>query len=138
MDPTFAELETDAEWDEAVPILAQLWSHVDPSVVRSWRDEPGYRPFGLSDDGELVAVAGVSIRRVLHHARQAWIHDLVVDEAHRSEGYGSEVLDRIARWARQRDCEYVALANRLGNEDALRFYEANGMERWGYVVETEL
>jgi hypothetical protein len=34
--------------------------------------------------------------------------------------------------------EYAALANRLGNDDALRFYEDEGLERWGYVVEREL
>lgn len=143
-DTTVRELTTDAEWDAAVPLLRQLWSDADPAFVRSWREEDDYHLFGLSADGDaagtepLVGVAGVSVQRVLHHRRHAWVHDLVVDEARRSEGFGAELLAFVDRWARERDCEYVALANHLDNEDALAFYEDAGLERWGYVVEREL
>jgi len=161
---TVRELTTDTEWDAAVPLLGQLWSDADPAFIRSWREEDDYRLFGLyvGDDGvddadgtngadgangangtsddpdTLVGVVGVSVQRVLHHRRHAWVHDLVVDEPRRSSGVGTELLAFVERWADERDCEYVALANRLDNEDALSFYEAAGMERWGYVVEQEL
>lgn len=158
------ELTTDAAWDAAVPLLRQLWEDADPAFVRSWRDEPDYHLFGLYvEDGEeggvdggesrgggvdraghereagtLVGVVGVSVQRVLHHRRHAWVHDLVVDEARRSEGFGAELLAFVECWAGERDCEYVALANHLDNDDALAFYEGEGMDRWGYVVEREL
>lgn len=132
------ELETDAEWDAAIPILRQLWTDADPEWTRSWREEDGYRLFGLYADGTLVGVAGVSIQRVLHHVRHAWIHDIVVDEAHRSESYGAELLSFVEEWARECECEYVALALRAGNDDARRFSEREGMERWGDVIEKEL
>lgn len=143
------ELTTDEQWDAAVEILHQLWSHEDEAFVRGFRDEDDYRAFGLyddvaddaaeADDGEaLVAVAGISIQRVLHHRRHAWIHDLVVDEALRGQGYGAELLAWIEDWARERECEHLTLANVLDNDDGLAFYEDNGMEKWGYVVEKEL
>jgi GNAT superfamily N-acetyltransferase len=149
---TVRELTTDPEWDAAVPLLGQLWTDADPAFIRSWREEDGYHLFGLSvtdnaelpggagDDtaGQLVGVVGVSIQRVLHHARHAWIHDLVVAERWRSEGFGAELLAFVERWATERNCEYVALANRLDNEAALAFYEGTDMERWGYVLEREL
>ncbi|WP_225333648.1 GNAT family N-acetyltransferase [Halomicrobium urmianum] len=158
--PTVTQLTTDAEWDEAVPILRQLWSHEDESFVRSWREEGEYELYGyyaVSDElsegpGEsdaveegtpgpnarLVAVAGLSIQRVLHHRRHAWIHDLVVDESHRNRGHGAELLAWIEDWARDRDCQYVALACVAGNDEALAFYEGEGLETWGRVVEREL
>ncbi|WP_135851799.1 GNAT family N-acetyltransferase [Halorussus salinus] len=132
------ELTTEAEWTAALPILRQLWTDADEAFVRSWADEDDYRLFGLLADEVLVAVAGVSIQRVLHHARHAWIHDFVVDETHRGEGHGAALLDFVESWAEDRDCEYVALAVRGGNDDALDFYEAEGMDRWGHVVETGL
>ena len=132
------ELEADAEWDDAVPILRQLWTDADPDWIRSWRDEDGYRLFGIDADEALVGVAGVSIQRVLHHARHAWIHDFVVDEDRRGEGHGAELLAFVEEWAREQGCEYVALALRDGNDDARRFYEREGLERWGEVIETEL
>ena len=158
------ELETEAEWTAALPILRQLWTDADEAFVRSWADEEGYRLFGLYVEGEsaascaadspegddravadspergdrLVAVAGISVQRVVHHARHAWVHDFVVDEDYRGQGYGAELLSFVKSWARDRDCEYVELAVVDGNDAALDFYESEGMERWGYVVETEL
>jgi len=152
-DARIAELETEAEWDAAVPVLRQLWTDASEAFVRSRADEEEYRLFGCfvetdgesaeSDDHagrdeELVAVAGISVKRVLHHARHAWIHDLVVDEAHRGRGHGAELLSAGKSWAEERDCQHVALAVRDGNGAALDFYESEGMDEWGSVVETEL
>jgi GNAT superfamily N-acetyltransferase len=138
--PTVRELDTDADWDRAVPILGQLWRDADESFVRSFRAEPDYRLFGLfvGDEDTLVAVAGVSVQRVLHHARHAWVHDLVVDEPVRGEGHGAALLGAVEDWARERDCEYVALAVRDGNDEARRFYEREGLAEWGRVLEREL
>jgi hypothetical protein len=87
------ELAVDAEPDAPVSVLGRLWSGADPGSVRSWGEERGYHRFGPFDgdtgagSGELVAVAGGSVQRVLHR-RHVWVHDLVVDEPRRSEGVG--------------------------------------------------
>jgi|AntDeeMinimDraft_4_1070355.scaffolds.fasta_scaffold01061_5 GNAT superfamily N-acetyltransferase len=143
LDPTVERLTSDEQWDEAVPIIRQLWSHESEDFVRSWREEEEYELYGYyvregREDRELVAVAGLSIQRVLHHRRHAWVHDFVVDEAHRGEGHGAALLAWIEEWAAERDCEYVTLASTIDNDEAREFYEANGMETWGYVVEKEL
>lgn len=137
-DPSLTELTSDDEWDEAVSILRQLWSDADESFVRSWREEDDYRLFGRYTEDQLVAVAGVSIQRVLHHRRHAWIHDFVVDEGHRGQGHGSALLSALETWASDQDCAYVALAATTENDEGVDFYEDNGMEKWGYVIEREL
>lgn len=134
---TVEEVATDEEWRTAIPVLQQLWTDADFAEIRAWREEPRYRLFGAYED-ELVGVAGVSIQRVLHHVRHAWIHDFVIAEGHRGEGHGSTLLEWIQGWAGERGCEYVALAAKLENESARRFYEENDVERWGYVMETKL
>lgn len=70
------ELTTDAAWDEAVPILRQLWTEKGDQEVRSWREEDEYRLLGYYVDDELVGVAGVYLQVVLFHERTGWIHDL--------------------------------------------------------------
>ncbi len=132
------ELRTEAEYTQAVELLRQLWTDTEDDVIRGWADEEDYRLFGLYEDETLLAVAGCSIQRVLHHRRHAWIHDLVVDNAHRSAGYGTRLLSFVEQWAREHDCAYVALAGILDNEAAHQFYESNGMNRWGYVFEREI
>jgi GNAT superfamily N-acetyltransferase len=150
------EITTDEGWDEAVPVIRQLWSHESEAFVRSWRDEDDYRLFGVYeteanvsadhgvavDDppewGTLLAVAGVSVQRVLHHERHLWVHDFVVDEPRRGEGVGEDLLDWLDAWARQRDCENLALACRGENDEGRAFYESQGLDVWGQVVEREL
>lgn len=132
------ELTTDEDWDRAVPILRELWTDAEPSFVRSWREDPEYHLLGLPVDGTLVGIAGVSIQRVMHHRRHAWVHDFVVREGRRGEGHGSDLLAGVEAWADERDCEYVALAVREGNEVAEAFYESSGLTAWGTVYEREL
>jgi len=132
---TVVEVRTTEEWSRAIPLLRQLWTDADESFVESWAEEDGYRLLCLVVDDAYVAVVGLSIQRVLHHARHVWVHDFVVDEAHRSSGYGATLLSAVEDWARERDCTSVALACRLGNEAAHGFYEHLGFEDWATVME---
>ena len=130
-----AELTTDAEWDAAVPILRQLWDEKDDSEVRAWREEDDYHLLGYYADGDLVGVAGIYVQVVLFHERTAWVHDLVVDEAHRSQGHGEGILGAVREWAEENECETVGLVSRLTNEAAIDFYDDTDLERFGYVYQ---
>lgn len=134
--PGIRELATDAERRDAVPILRQLWTDRDPDDVLDWLERDEYHAFGRFADGELVGVAGVQVQSLLHHRRGAWLVDLVVDESQRGEGHGSVLLDFVESWAAERDCEYVALASPLAKEGVHDYYDAQGYEQWGYVIET--
>lgn len=37
----------------------------------------------------------------------------VVDEPHRAKGHGTELIEFVEKWAKERDCEHVALASPL-------------------------
>ncbi|RBI64084.1 GNAT family N-acetyltransferase [halophilic archaeon] len=132
------ELTDDSERREAVPILRQLWDDAAPEEVLEWTGDDEYRLFGGFVDGELVGVAGVLVAGVLHHARHAWLYDLVVDEPRRGEGHGSALVAFVERWADERNCEYVALASPLGKDDVHDYYQEQHYEKWGYVIEKEL
>ena len=132
------ELTSEAERREAVPILRQLWPDESPDDVLAWTGADDYRCFGRFADGELVGVAGVLRREVLHHASHAWLYDLVVDEPRRGEGHGTALVEHVEAWADERGCESVALASPLAKEDVHRYYEDLEFERWGYVLEKRL
>jgi GNAT superfamily N-acetyltransferase len=132
------ELDDAAERRAAVPILRQLWSSKSPDEVLAWTGEEDYHLFGGYVDGDLVAVAGVLEAGLLHHARHAWLYDLVVDEPRRGEGYGTAMVEHVEEWARDRGCEYVALASPLGKDETHEFYESLDYDRWGYVIEREI
>ena len=132
------ELTSDAERRAAVPVLRQLWTDREPDDVFAWTGNEDYHLFGGYVEDDLVGVAGVVLTNVLHHVRHAWLYDLVVDEAHRGEGYGTDLVQFVEAWARDHDCERIALASPREKEATHRFYEALDYERWGYVVEREL
>lgn len=140
------ELETEAEWDAAFPVMAQLWTDTPREFtrasfvefVRELRVTEGYRLFGLFEDETLVALAGVSIRMSAWYGRYLWVYDLVTDAPHRSKGYGEALLSFLRGWAKDRDCQTIALAAALERDASHRFYEAQGMERSSYVFKQAL
>lgn len=54
------------------------------------------------------------------------IVDLYVVEGYRSEGYGSEAIERVKAIARERGVDYLEVSCEWANEGARRFYEDNG------------
>lgn len=131
------ELETDEEWEAGVDILRQLWDWKSKEEVHAWREQDGYRLLGYDVDGDLIGVAGVFVQVVLHHQRTFWVHDLVVDEDHRSKGHGADFLDALEARADEEECDVLALVSRPDNEGATEFYEEH-MELFGHVFEREL
>lgn len=55
--------------------------------------------------------------------QRAWIEDLAVDPARRSEGLGKQLLDAAKTWAREHGASHVELDSGDGRLEAHRFYE---------------
>jgi len=132
------ELREESERREAVPILRQLWNDTEPNEILEWTGDDDYFLFGGFVERELVGVAGVLVKHMLHHVRHAWLYDLVVDEVRRGEGHGTALLQFVEEWAEERGCESVALASPLVKEDTHQYYENRQYEKWGYVIEKQL
>lgn len=132
------ELTDESERREAVPVLRQLWSDADPAELLEWTADDEYHLFGGFVEGELVGVAGVLVKHVLHHTRHAWLYDLVVHESHREQGYGTRLVEFVEDWADTRGCESVALASPLAKAETHQYYEKRDYEKWGYVLEKKL
>lgn len=136
------ELETSREWHEAFPVMSQLRTHLDEetfvdSVAELATD--GYRLFALRIDGEIVTLAGVIVRTNLYYGRHLWVHELVTDANHRSRGYGAQMLAYLEEWARERECELLALSSGVQRHDAHRFYEETvGMDKASYIYKQPL
>lgn len=103
-----------------------------------WTADDEYHLFGGFVKGEIVGVAGVLFKHVLHHTRHTWFYDLVVDESQRELGYGTSLVKFVEEWADERGCEYVALASPLSKDGTHQYYENQNYEKWGYIIEKEL
>ncbi len=140
-DRTVVELETDAEIADAYPVLRQL-RPVETDrlreLVATMRDEQGYRLFAVREDGEVRGVVGLIVTTNLYHGKHVWVHDLVVDEPHRSEGYGSRLLSFVEAFAERHDCSCYELASGRWRDEAHEFYERAGMAEYCYTFKKDL
>ena len=132
------ELEEESRRREAVPIMRQLFTDTSPDEIVEWTGDDDYHLFGGFVKGELVGVAGVLVKHMLHHARHAWLYDLVVDESQREQGYGTALIEFVEQWANERDCEHIALVSPLKKEEVHQYYDNRNYEKWGYVIEKDL
>jgi GNAT superfamily N-acetyltransferase len=61
--------------------------------------------------------------RSVRFGQRAWVEDLAVDPARRSEGHGKALLDAAKDWAREHGASHLELDSGDGRVDAHRFYE---------------
>lgn len=114
------ELEYDAEFAEAFPVIQELHHDLDERRYRELVPEmraAGYRMFAVRVRGGIVA--GFQKLTNLYYGHHFYVYDLSVTEVARSKGYGEGLLRHV---------EDVALACGREREAALRFCE----DRMGY------
>lgn len=75
---------------------------------------------------------------VLTDISTLYIDDLCVDEKHRGKGIGKAIYTQIVRYAKMRKCHNITLNVWACNENALKFYEALGMQPQKIYMETIL
>jgi GNAT superfamily N-acetyltransferase len=79
--------------------------------------------------GDVIGWVHVFLLRSLEAGTRAEVGGLVVDEAHRSQGAGQQLLECAEKWARESGCCSIALRSNVIRERAHAFYE-----RFGYRV----
>ena len=137
-----SELQHDAEFEEAFPVIRELHDDLDERRYRELIPEmraAGYRMFAVREEGNIVAVAGVQMLTNLYYGHHFYMYDLSVIGPARSKGHGERLLRHVERVAREEGCGYVALACGRERDAALRFYEGRmGYERPGYSMRKAL
>ena len=89
----------------------------------------GYRALAAYDDKHMVGVLGYRLTDDLCWGRTFYIDDLVVQPDHRGGGIGAKLL-ATAREMAAKDCDAIRLCSGLTRENAHRFYQANGLDRF--------
>jgi len=81
----------------------------------------------IADDGErAIGWVHVELLPSLASGLHANIGGLVVDEGHRSDGVGAELLAAAEAWAVEHGASRMTVRSRIARERAHRFYEREG------------
>jgi GNAT superfamily N-acetyltransferase len=126
---------THAKDPEAVqrcyPVMAQLRPHLSAEAFCEQAQRQMGEGYGLlfaEVNGAVAGVAGYRILENLAWGRFLYVDDLVTDEAWRSNGIGTALLDFLAEEARVNDCQELHLDSGVQRFGAHRFYLANRMD----------
>lgn len=97
----------------------------------------GYCLFAAVVDEDIVSLADVIIQTNFYDGRH--VYDPVTDDAHRSHGYGFELLEFVAEWGKENDCETVTLSSGVERTATHPFYEERAeMDRVRYVFKRSI
>lgn len=118
------------------PVMRQLRPHLDEerylAAVARMRETDGFRLLAASVNGKVAAVAGFRVMEMLYCGRILSIDDLITDEAMRSRGLGTALLDWLTREARSLGCGQIHLDSGLQRLDAHRFYERESFKKTAF------
>jgi hypothetical protein len=123
-------LESDADFDRAFPVMAQLRPHLTPESFRERvrrQMAQGYRLAALEAGGKIRSLGGYRLCDFLFCGRTLYVDDLVTDEASRSHRYGEKLFHWLREIAVTERCAELHLDSGVQRARAHRFYFRQGM-----------
>jgi len=121
---------------ELVPEIIQV---AEPIMTHKWYDDvlgdPDKTLFVAELGKEIVGVALVVLKNnsddpIFTKRRYIYIDEIAVAAAHRGQGIGRALMERIHRWGRAQGITEFELQVWERNDQAIGFYEKLGYQKW--------
>ncbi len=128
---TISHAQTQEDLDRCYSVIVQLRPHLTAEAfigqaLRQMSD--GYALLYAAVNDVIAGVAGYRILENLAWGRFLYVDDLVTDEAWRSQGVGTALLEFLVEAARENGCAELHLDSGVQRFGAHRFYLANRMD----------
>jgi GNAT superfamily N-acetyltransferase len=121
-----------SEINNCFPVMKELRSDLELTdfIERVHRQQQlfNYQLVYLQVDEIVQAVAGFRISESLAWHKFLYVDDLVSSSDNRSQGYGSELFNWLAEYARAENCRQLTLDSGVQRFAAHRFYLRHRME----------
>lgn len=131
---------TSKDFAAVVALLGQLWPDkpLDSESLRRIYDRSlcsNQQVYLCAvSEGRVVGFGSLTLKSNLwNEAFVGFVDEMVVDEAHRSRGIGTQILDHLISWARDKGCNRIELDSAFHRRDAHAFYERRGFQSRAYL-----
>ena len=115
-------------YDELNELCYADVDEVSGGGFRALLDEDAVTIYLITHEDKTIGY--ITLRKGHHPSREysqyLRIVDLVIDEGHRNQGHGTEVIKRVKEIARDQTCDYLKVSCEWQNEEARRFYRDTG------------
>ena len=118
-------LQSNLELDKVAEVLLQLRPQYDLQGLKvqiEKQQEAGYQIAYVKQSEEILCVAGFVVGEKLAWGKYIYIDDLVTNEASRSTGAGSLIINWFKQYAKEIDCQQLHLDSGVQRFSAHRFY----------------
>ena len=133
--------QTPAEIERCFPLMLQLHpvlAEADFVLRIQLQQQEGYRLAYIEHESAIVSVAGFRIQTVLWSGRTLYVDDLVTDESHRGQGYGTAMLTWLIAQARESGCNTFSLDTATHRRESHAFYFRHGLRITDYHFQLPL
>ena len=97
-----------------------------------------YQVLLAEDEGQVVGLLSLSFRRTFFHsAPSALIDELVVEQGHRRQGIGQQLVVEAIERCRAAGCCEIEVSTERSNEAAQEFYRQHGFSHEAVLFELE-
>jgi len=113
------------ELEKVAKILLQLRPQYDLKDLQAQierQQETGYQIAYVKKEEEILCVAGFVVGEKLAWGKSIYIDDLVTNEAFRSTGAGSLLINWLKKYAKEMGCQQLHLDSGVQRFSAHRFY----------------
>ncbi|WP_298939902.1 GNAT family N-acetyltransferase [uncultured Psychromonas sp.] len=118
-------LASNDELEKVAQILLQLRPQYDLKDLQAQierQQETGYQIAYVKKEEEILCVAGFVVGEKLAWGKSIYIDDLVTNEASRSTGAGSLLINWLKKYAKEMGCQQLHLDSGVQRFSAHRFY----------------
>ncbi len=106
--------------------------------LRKMADNDAYQVLLAEDEGQVVGLLSLSFRHTLFHpAPSALIDELVVEQGHRRQGVGQQLMAEAIERCRAAGCCEIEVSTERSNEAAQEFYRQHGFSHEAVLFELE-
>jgi ribosomal protein S18 acetylase RimI-like enzyme len=106
--------------------------------LRKMADSDAYQVLLAGDKGQVMGLLSLSFRHTLFHsAPSALIDELVVEQGHRGQGVGQQLMAVAVERCRAAGCCEIEVSTERSNEAAQKFYRQQGFGHEAVLFELE-
>ena len=129
------------EIEQCFSVMSQLRPHLksDNFIAQiEQQRQLGYRLAYITEEEEIMGVAGFKLATSLSWGKYLYVADLVVDENHRSKYYGEMLFKWLIQYAKDNSCQQLHLDSGVQRFAAHRFYFRQKMSITGHHFALQL